>query len=141
MIIPIRCFNCGQLLASKYRTYMNLINSPVLIRKEDEKGVYFIPSSELDTWDKKDEVTIQDRNQMIQDTLRQIDEEQRKLEDIREIKDNDKDIDSDSNQFVLSRQVQEGNKNIEGLLLNQIGLSRYCCRSHMIGHVQIIDKL
>jgi len=119
---------------------MTLINSPILIRKEDEKGVYFIPSSELDTWDKKDEVTLQDRNQMIQDTLRQIDEEQRKLEDIREIKDKNK-VDSDSNQFVLSRQVQEGNKNIEGLLLNQIGLNRYCCRSHMIGHVQIIDKL
>lgn len=118
---------------------MNLINSPILIRKEDEHGVYFIPSSELDTWDKKDEVTLQDRNQMIQDTLIQIDEEQRKLEDIREIK--DKDIDSDSNKFVLSRQLQEGNKNIEGLLLNQIGLTRYCCRTHMIGHVQIIDKL
>ena len=137
MIIPIRCFNCGQLLASKYRTYMNLINSPILIRKEDEKGVYFVSSSELESWDKEDEVTLEDRHRLIQNNLKQIDEEQRKLEDIREMKEEEK----ESSQFTLSRQVQDGNKNVEALILNQVGLNRYCCRTHMIGHVQIIDKL
>ena len=82
MIIPIRCFNCGQILASKYKTYMNLINSPILIRKEDERGIYFVPSTELETWDKKNEITIEDRKAMIQNTLAQIDSEQRKLEDL-----------------------------------------------------------
>ena len=137
MIIPIRCFNCGQLLASKYRTYMNIINSPILIREEDANGVYFIPSTELETWDKKDEVTLEDRKVLIQNTLKEIDEEQRNLENIREMKEEEK----MKNQFILSRQVQDGNKNIEGLILNQLGLTRYCCRSHMIGHVQVIDKL
>ena len=137
MIIPIRCFNCGQLLASKYRTYMNLINSPILIRKEDEKGVYFVSSSELDNWEKEDEVTLEDRHIMIQNNLKQIDEEQRKLEDIREMKEDER----ESSQYTLSRQVQDGNKNVEALILNQVGLTRYCCRTHMIGHVQIIDKL
>ena len=47
----------------------------------------------------------------------------------------------ESLQYTLSRQVQDGNKNVEALILNQIGLNRYCCRTHMIGHVQIIDKL
>lgn len=137
MIIPVRCFNCGQLLASKYRTYMNLINSPILIRKEDEKGVYFVSSSELDNWEKEDEVTLEDRHRLIQKNLKQIDEEQRKLEDIREMKEDER----ESSQYTLSRQVQDGNKNVEALILNQVGLTRYCCRTHMIGHVQIIDKL
>lgn len=137
MIIPVRCFNCGQLLASKYRTYMNLINSPILIRKEDEKGIYFVSSSELESWDKEDEVTLEDRHRLIQNNLKQIDEEQRKLEDIREMKEEEK----ESSQFTLSRQVPDGNKNVEALILNQVGLTRYCCRTHMIGHVQIIDKL
>lgn len=137
MIIPVRCFNCGQILASKYKTYMNLINSPILIRKEDDRGIYFIPSTELETWNKKDEITIEDRKAMIQNTLSQIDSEQRKLEDLREQKTQEQ----DGNQFVLSREVEKGNQNIESLLLNQIGLTRYCCRTHMIGHVQIIDKL
>ena len=137
MIIPVRCFNCGQLLASKYRTYMNLINSPILIRKENEKGIYFVSSSELDNWEKEDEVTLEDRHRMIQNNLKQIDEEQRKLEDIREMKEDER----ESSQYTLSRQVQDGNKNVEALILNQVGLTRYCCRTHMIGHVQIIDKL
>ena len=137
MIIPVRCFNCGQLLASKYRTYMTLINSPILIRKENEKGIYFISSTELDSWDKADEVTLEDRHRQIQNTLNQIDGEHRKLEDIREMKEENK----DSSQFILSRQVQDGNRNVEALILNQVGLSRYCCRTHMIGHVQVIDKL
>jgi DNA-directed RNA polymerase subunit N (RpoN/RPB10) len=137
MIIPIRCFNCGQILASKYKTYMNLINSPILIRKEDERGIYFVPSTELETWDKKNEITIEDRKAMIQNTLAQIDSEQRKLEDLRERNTQEQDGD----QFVLSREVENGKKNIESLLLNQVGLTRYCCRTHMIGHVQIIDKL
>jgi len=137
MIIPVRCFNCGQLLASKYRTYMTLINSPILIRKENEKGIYFISSTELDSWDKADEVTLEDRHRQIQNTLKEIDGEHRKLEDIREMKEENK----DSSQFILSRQVQDGNRNVEALILNQVGLSRYCCRTHMIGHVQVIDKL
>jgi len=137
MIIPVRCFNCGQLLASKYRTYMNLINSPILIRKEDEKGIYFVASTELDSWDKADEVTLEDRHRMIQNTLQQIDGEQKQLEGIREMKEEKR----DPSQYTLSRQVQDGNKNVEAIILNQVGLSRYCCRTHIIGHVQIIDKL
>ena len=39
MIIPMRCFNCGQILSSKYNTYINLVNSPILIKKEDERGI------------------------------------------------------------------------------------------------------
>jgi len=116
---------------------MNLINSPILIRKEDERGLYFIPSTELETWNKKDEITIEDRKTMIQNTLSQIDSEQRKLEELREQKTQEQ----YGNQFVLSREVEKGNQNIESLLLNQVGLTRYCCRTHMIGHVQIIDKL
>ena len=116
---------------------MNLINSPILIRKEDEKGIYFVASTELDSWDKADEVTLEDRHRMIQNTLQQIDGEQKQLEGIREMKEEKR----DPSQYTLSRQVQDGNKNVEAIILNQVGLSRYCCRTHIIGHVQIIDKL
>ena len=109
---------------------MNLINCPILIKKEDEKGTYFIASSELDSWNKADEVTLEDRQNIIQNNLKQIDEEQKKLENIREMKEEN----DSSSQYTLSRQVQDGNKNVEALILNQVGLSRYCCRTHMIGH-------
>ena len=72
MIIPMRCFNCGQMLSSKYRTYINLINSPILIKRENEKGVYYISSSNLEKWDKEEEVSIEDRNVIIQNTLNEI---------------------------------------------------------------------
>ena len=115
---------------------MNLINSPILIKKENENGVYYIPSSKLDSWDKKDEVTLEDRNAIIQNTLNNINIEHKQLEEIREMKEED-----DTNKFSLSRKVKDENNTVEGNILNQIGLKRYCCRSHMIGHVQIIDKL
>lgn len=137
MIIPMRCFNCGQMLSSKYRTYINLINSPILIKRENEKGVYYISSSNLEKWDKEEEVSIEDRNAIIQHTLNEINEEHKKLENIREMDEENK----DKNKFALKRQVPDGSKTVEGEILNQIGLTRYCCRSHIIGHIQIIDKL
>ena len=47
----------------------------------------------------------------------------------------------DTKTFALKRQVPDRSKTVEGEILNQIGLTRYCCRSHIIGHIQIIDKL
>ena len=139
MIIPMRCFNCGQILSSKYNTYINLINSPILIKREDEKGVYYVPASELESWDKQDEVTLEDRNNIIQNTLKDINDEHKQLEYIRNMKDANTNIDNKA--FVLSRQVPNGKNTVEGTILTQLGLTRYCCRTHMIGHVPIIDKL
>ena len=116
---------------------MNLINSPILIKKENENGVYYIPSSKLDSWDKKDEVTLEDRNNIIQKTLQDINEEHKQLEYIR----NTKEETNENERFALTRQVPNGKNTIEGTILTQLGLTRYCCRTHMIGHVQIIDKL
>ena len=138
MIIPIRCFNCGQLLASKYNTYVNLINSPILIKKEDERGIYYVSSTELDTWDKNDEVSLQERHSIIQNTLSNINKEHKHLEHIRNMKEKGQDTE---NTTVLPREVPNGKNTVEGAILTQLGLTRYCCRTHMIGHVRIIDKL
>lgn len=28
-----------------------------------------------------------------------------------------------------------------GKVLDELGLSRYCCRRHMLGHVDLVDKI
>ncbi len=139
MIIPMRCFNCGQILSSKYNTYINLINSPILIKKENTNGIYYVSSSKLESWDKKDEVSLEDRKNIIQNTLININNEHKQLEYIRNMKVEIKNVDDVG--IVLPRQVPNGKNTVEGTILTQLGLTRYCCRTHMIGHVHIMDKL
>ena len=59
MIIPIKCFNCGQILASKYKRYQRLLNASKLIKLDTSKGFRLYLPSELDkdTWEPTDEIT------------------------------------------------------------------------------------
>ena len=34
MIIPVRCFTCGTILASKYKRYLKLMNSNLIIKDD-----------------------------------------------------------------------------------------------------------
>ena len=76
MIIPVKCFTCGKVLADKYQFY---------------------------------------------------------LTEIRKKKIN-KDINVDK---VLYLDIEYNDKTIEGEVLDQLKLIKYCCRRHMLTHVDI----
>lgn len=76
MIIPVKCFTCGNVLANKYMYYLNTV-------AEQKKS---------------------------------------------------KNIDNDNIQYMTNNTVD---KSIEGEVLDKIGLTKQCCRRHMLTHVDI----
>ncbi len=77
MIIPIKCFTCGTLLANKYRYY---------------------------------------------------------CEEVRKRKMANKELSVDKVTYLTS---EFSEKTPEGHVLDEIGLNKYCCRRHMLTHVDI----
>lgn len=79
MIIPIRCFTCGNMLADKWRYYQRKVNE---YRNRDggQKSILYLDTTTLP-------VTA------------------------------------------------------EGQALNELGMKRYCCRKHLLTHVDLIDKI
>jgi DNA-directed RNA polymerases I, II, and III subunit RPABC5 len=76
MIIPVKCFTCGEVLANKYRYYLAQVRKRKLARgMEVEKVVYLTPTT----------------------------------------------VD----------------KTPEGEVLDELGLTKMCCRRHMLTHVDI----
>lgn len=85
MIIPIKCFTCGKVLADKWNYYNK-------------------KSMELDAKVNTDDLTIEDL--AITDS-------------------NNKENYFDSN--------------LKGEILDKLGLTKLCCRRHMLGHVDLVD--
>ena len=88
MIIPIRCFTCGQVLADKWIPYINTIQ------------------------EEKNKINVK--------------------------------VDEESNNLDL-RYIDTSNpspeQSIEGKILDDLGLHKYCCRRMMLGNVHIISYL
>ena len=80
MIIPIKCFTCGGVLADKYRYY------------QDEVRKYKISNG----------------------------------------------LPVDKVIYLTSQKIE---KTAEGIVLDNIGLTNVCCRRHMLGHVELIEKI
>ena len=76
MIIPVRCFTCGKVLADKWKRYEALC-------REDA-------------------------------------------------------VKSDEDPGADKRYFDEGHK---GKILDQLGITKVCCRRHMLGHVDLVDIL
>ena len=87
MIIPIRCFTCGKVLADKW----NYFNKK---------------SKELEKSSEDTVLTIEDLK---------IDE------------------DTKTDNYFAS--------NKKGEILNELGLTKLCCRRHMLGHVDLIEVI
>ncbi len=81
MIIPVRCFTCGKILADKWRSYQRRV------KEMKEKG---------------------------------------------ELADDD-DIEHDV--------VKISTKEPRGIILDELGIVRMCCRRHMLSHVDLIDVI
>lgn len=78
MIIPIKCFTCGKVIADKYRFYLEEIR-------------------------KHEHLTDPDRDQ--------------------------------NKTIYLTRTTTD--KTISGQIMDQLGLTKMCCRRHMITHIDI----
>ena len=76
MIIPIKCFTCGMVLADKYRYYVNEVRRKKLTKSMDLEKVMY-----------------------------------------------------------LTKDFHE--KTIEGEVMDDLGLTKMCCRRHMLSHVDI----
>jgi DNA-directed RNA polymerase subunit N (RpoN/RPB10) len=87
MIIPIRCFTCNRILASKYQKYLKL--KELNKSKED---LEFVLDGKLDTESKNEEI-----------------------------------IDN------LAKKNKE--------LFESIGIDRYCCKRHLMTHIDLIHMV
>lgn len=96
MIIPVRCFTCGKVLADKWEYYKDRCRE-----LEHQTGGVSKKKEAKDTKEKKE---------------------------IKEIEDD----------VPMSKYFSEPFKKD---ILDELGLDRYCCRRHMLGHVDIIDNL
>jgi DNA-directed RNA polymerase subunit N len=79
MIIPIRCFTCGTILADKWE--------------------YF--NKKVDEYEKKHE--------------------------------------TDENESVKMTNIPFFDKSVKGQILDELQLTKYCCRRHMLSHVDLIE--
>lgn len=100
MLIPIRCFTCGKVLADKYLVYQ----------------------------EKLKELNQEDPNAKLLET--KINEEYKKSPDIYEI---------------MKKKNPPGNAKYfygnapTGKILDELGLTRYCCRRHLITNVDMME--
>ena len=76
MIIPIKCFTCGQVLADKYRYYQEEVRKQKYNNKMEVEKVIYLTKENVD-------------------------------------------------------------KTPEGEVLDKLGLTKYCCRRHMLTHVDL----
>lgn len=88
MIIPIRCFTCGKVVADKYDFYIDKVNK--LEKEKAAEGINVASTSKAPVPEKKDKYF---------DTL------------------------------------------YTGEILNSIGLTRYCCRRHLLTTVDMMDTI
>ncbi len=76
MIIPVKCFTCGKVLANKYRYYQEEVRKAKLAKNMDTTSIIYL-----------------------------------------------------TKQFI--------DKTPEGEVMDKLGLNRYCCRRHILTHVDI----
>jgi DNA-directed RNA polymerase subunit N (RpoN/RPB10) len=76
MLIPIKCFTCGNVLADKYRYYLEQVRKSKLSKNENIDDVIYLTQINID-------------------------------------------------------------KTAEGIVMDELNLHKYCCRRHMLTHVDI----
>lgn len=77
MIIPVKCFTCGKVLADKYQFYQKTVAEMKLKNKEELTDIKYLNSNNI-------------------------------------------------------------KKTVEGNVMDDLGLTRMCCRRHMLTHVDIL---
>ena len=83
MLIPVRCFTCGNVLGDKWIPYITTVQEEKNKSTEDFEG----------------------------------------------------------NVGIAYIDVKNPNKSIEGKILDEMGLKKYCCRRHMVSNVHLISYI
>jgi DNA-directed RNA polymerase I, II, and III subunit RPABC5 len=96
MLIPVRCFTCGKVLADKYTYYLKQVET----LKNEASGSKAKPAPVVKPKKKKGA-----------------------------------DADADVADMKLNDTL------ITGPILDAMGLTRYCCRRHMLGTVDMMDTI
>ena len=102
MLIPIRCFTCGKVIADKYLVYQ----------------------------EKLKELDQEDANAKIIET--KIDQEYEKNKDLK-IVTKSHPLNANTNAKYFYGNVPTGK------ILDELGLTRYCCRRHLITNVDMME--
>jgi len=118
MIVPIRCFSCGNLIANRYNLYTQIVKIENMINKISDTDV------DADTLIRR----IRENNYSLISNKSKKEELETVMNSLISLV-IDSDIDFDS----------ENNNNSKKLALDAVGLSRYCCRMQILGTRNIID--
>ena len=85
MLIPIRCFTCGKVLADKWNPFIEIV--------KNERG------------------------------------------------DGELNLNNNIELEYLDTKDPTANKSIEGQVMDELNITRYCCRRHMLGNVNIVSDI
>lgn len=166
MIIPVRCFTCGLVVGSKYETYIKEMNryvgygldydpgqmNPELKNFNNEKII--IPSNAEDLMDylfkkgmtiTEDDIKYYDKSS--QNSSWESEEEASKMQispkkDIKiEINDTVEEISEDQTIVKIKGRWFRNQKvkNMQMRIFDKVGVTRYCCKRHLLTHIDLIN--
>ena len=108
MIIPVRCYTCGKVLADKYEYYKKeLIRKKLALKSESEKI------------NDMDELTAQFSKKT----------------------NNNSNNTNNKDPLMIDISVDDVKKTIAGEIMDELGLSRICCRKVILTSIEIIDEI
>jgi len=110
MIIPIKCFTCGTILANKYRFYCEEVRKRKLKQEYELEKIKEELDLEIEL-EESSKTKSKSSNENITASL------------------------SDNRVLYLTPKFDK--KTPEGQVLDELGLTKMCCRRHMLTHVDI----
>jgi DNA-directed RNA polymerase subunit N (RpoN/RPB10) len=109
MIIPIRCFTCGKVLADKWEAYVRL-------QERQER-------------DSEQQQQQQQGNRTGTGKGGQTDTDEGKSAD--------KNTNKNTNKNTSTKAIKGGNRMPTGHILDSLGITKYCCRANILTHVDL----
>ena len=111
MIIPVRCYTCGKVLADKYEYYKKeFIRKKLALKSESEKS--------KDMYDLSDQFSKKAN-----------------------INNNNNNNNNNKDPLMIDISIDDVKKTIAGEIMDEIGLHRICCRKVMLTSIEIIDEI
>ena len=122
MLIPIRCFTCGKIIADKYDYYLKEVEK---LQKENISGGGPKKKPDIAESSAQGMARAQAKAQAQQ---KEKDKTKGKPEAVVE-------SDSDNEEYKQFDALKTGE------ILNKLGLHRYCCRRHMLATVDMMEVI
>ena len=122
MIIPIRCFTCGKVLADKYDYYLQQVQDMEYANKQSHSSAASAASASAAATTSKKAVA-----KAATDVKNKQDKQDKQDKDLAA-----KQEAHDTRHFDTIR---------TGSILDSMGLTRYCCRRHMLSTVDMMEVI